>query len=82
MGATDMKLAKELAGKLTKSSAADQLFLAASLFIMDSFLACSAVMPFMDSQVPLATYFHSPLSSLTLDWPAHECVPARLAQSF
>mgnify|MGYP007007277643 CR=1 FL=1 len=39
-------------------------------------------LPFIFSQVPLATYFHSPLSMSTLDWPAHEWVPEAFAQSF
>ena len=45
-------------------------------------LASSAVMPFMSLQVPLATYFHSSGALSALDWPAQECVPDRLAQSF
>ena len=36
----------------------------------------------MSAQVPLATYFHSLTSALTLDWPAQEWLPLRLAQSF
>lgn len=38
------------------------------------FLASSMLMPFMVAHVPLATYFHSPLSMSTLACPAHECV--------
>lgn len=33
-------------------------------------------------QVPFSTSFHSPLSLSSVDWPAHECVPATFAQSF
>src|SRR4051812_30199324 len=45
-------------------------------------LASSALMPFKSLQVPLATYFHSLASMSVLDWPAHEWLPFRLAQSF
>jgi hypothetical protein len=47
-----------------------------------SALASSIVKPFICLQVPLATYFHSPLSMSTLAWPEHECAPEMLAQSF
>jgi hypothetical protein len=40
------------------------------------------VVPPSFSQVPLATYFHSVGSISFFAWPAQECVPVTLAQSF
>ena len=46
------------------------------------FFASAALTPPMSAQVPLATYFHSSAPFASFDWPAQECVPDRLAQSF
>src|ERR687884_509567 len=51
-------------------------------YFLTAALASSADLPPSLAQVPLATYFHSSAPFSALLWPAHECVPERLAQSF
>src|SRR5258706_612246 len=51
-------------------------------YFLAAALASSALLPPSLAQVPLATYFHSSAPISALDWPAHEWVPDRLAQSF
>ena len=71
--------------KIAENSGAVAVMAQALLMAQDflvAALAASALRPPTCLQVPLATYFHEPLSVSTLDWPAQEWVPARLAQSF
>ena len=46
------------------------------------FFGGACVEPPSFSHVPLATYFQSSAALSTLVWPAHECEPVAVAQSF